>query len=203
MVNSRVTIPTQFCPTLKPKFSTWRKTAFFTISPAELPRYPVSHMAPTEREKHPSLFLNTYSGAGTETRSGCRRLAGKRLHLPRDPIHRNGATEGGSQQSSGLWHRQQTAQHAEVSSWLACKLPGLTGNHGETSGESLKGQTGVLKEKSNIQRQGGTVSRRSGESRKASAVRSRGPTAATTQCSASGFLHSQAAAFSTEPAVGH
>ena len=88
--------------------------------------------------KHPSLFLNTYSGAGTETRSGCRRLAGKRLHLPRDPTHRNGATEGGSQLSSGLWHHQQTAQHAEVSSWLAGKLPGHTGNHGETSGESLK-----------------------------------------------------------------
>lgn len=59
MVNSRVTIPTQFCPTLKPKFSTWRKTTFFTMSPTELPHYPVSHMAPTERVKHPSLFLNT------------------------------------------------------------------------------------------------------------------------------------------------
>lgn len=65
MVNSRVTVPSQFCPTLKPKFSTWRKTAFFTMSSTELPRYPVSHMAPTERVKHPSLFLNTHSGAGT------------------------------------------------------------------------------------------------------------------------------------------
>ena len=66
MVNSRVTLPTQFCPTLKPKFSTWRKTAFFTMSSTELPRYPVSHMAPTERVKHPSLFLNTHSGWHTQ-----------------------------------------------------------------------------------------------------------------------------------------
>ena len=177
MVNSRVTLPTQFCPTLKPKFSTWRKTAFFTMSSTELPRYPVSHMAPTERVKHPSLFLNTHSGWHTQDLDAEDWLG--RGYISLRSHSQEWGTRGGSQQSSRLWHHQLTAQHAEGSSWLACKRPGLTGNHGETSAESLKGQTGVLKAKSNIQRQGGT--RRSGESRKASAVQFRGPTTATSQ----------------------
>lgn len=32
------------------------------MSPTELPRYPVSHMAPTERVKHPSLFEHSLWG---------------------------------------------------------------------------------------------------------------------------------------------
>ena len=102
------------------------------------------------RESETSQSVFEHSLRLAHTRSGCRRLAGKRLHLPKVPFTGMG-TRGGSQQSSRLWHHQLTAQHAEGSSWLACKRPGLTGNHGETSAESLKGQTGVLKAKSNIQ----------------------------------------------------
>ena len=181
MVNSRVTIPTQFCPTLKPKFSTWRKPAFFTMSPTELPRYPVSHMAQQREWNIPVCFWTLTLGLAQRQDLDAGDWLGRGYISLEIPL-----TGMGRLREAASWAvdcgttNKQRSMPRSVAGWPASSQ-GTLETMVRHLGKVLKGQTGVLKEKSNIQRQGGTVSRRSGESRKASAVWSRGPTTATTQ----------------------